>query len=136
MIGLAKQQTSYDRPPRETNKSAGAKNVRYTFSAGVLAFAFRAWHIRSALDMLDAWDSHHVRGVLDPPADQAPVPSFADTLCTLGIDAFMKIHGVVILLLPSRNLVEPCSLDSFFADPLVPPRLPHGCVRIFLDGLL
>jgi autophagy-related protein 2 len=122
--------------PQERNKFASAKNVKYTFSAGVLAFAFRAWHIRSVLDMLDAWNSHQVRAVLDPPADQAPVPSFADTLCTLGIDAFMKIHGVVILLLPSRNLVEPCSLDSFFADPLVPPRLPHGCVRIFLDGLL
>ena len=135
VIGLAKQPASYDRPPPETNKSAGAKNVRYTFSAGVLAFAFRAWHIRSVLDMLDVCSSYHVTAVSDPSGEQSSTPSFTDTLFALGLDALMKIQGIVILLLPSANLVEPCSLDSFFGHPLVPPRLPHGCVRIFLDGL-
>jgi autophagy-related protein 2 len=134
--GFSEHSFAHPKSAQERNKFADANNVKYTFSAGVLAFAFRAWHIRSVLDMLDVWDSyHHVCAVLDPPANQSPVPSFADTLCTLGIDATMKIRGIVLLLLPSRNLVEPCSLDNFFANPLAPPRLPHGCVRIFLDGL-
>jgi autophagy-related protein 2 len=130
--------TWYDRPPREKDEPGGRQIMQLTCSAGVLACAFRPWHIRAILDVLDAWGTHHTPSV-SPPGKPPTTSGSADTIFSLGLDASMKLRGVVIILLPSKILGEPrdtTSLERFFAHPLVPPRLVHGCTRIFLDSLL
>jgi autophagy-related protein 2 len=129
----------YHRPSQGDDKPSSIKNLKLTFSAGVLACAFRAWHIRGMLDMLDAWGSHQSSSMSAPPAK--PSPSSADAIFALGLDASANMRGVVILLLPSEKLGkihggnQDSSLDTFFTRPLLPPRLAHGCVRISLDSL-
>jgi autophagy-related protein 2 len=129
----------YNPSLRGNDKPSSVQNLKLTFSAGVLACAFRAWHIRGILDMLDAWGSHHSPSMPAPPTK--PSSSSADAIFALGLDASMKMRGVVILLLPLEILgnqhgtTQNMSPDSFFTRPLVPPRLAHGYVRIFLDTL-
>jgi autophagy-related protein 2 len=124
-------------PPSKSDKSGGATNIGYHFSAGVFACAFRAWHIRGMLDMLDAWDwgSHQPPTLSVIPSKSSSSANFVDTLCALGLDASMKVRGVVMLLLPSTILGEPFLPDSFFNCPLVPPRLPQGYTYITLENL-
>lgn len=131
--------TVHHRPSQGDDEPSSVKNLKLTFSAGVLACAFRAWHIRGMLDMLDAWSSHQRPSVSALPTK--PSPSSTDAIFALGLDASTNMRGVVILLLPSETLGklhsgnQDTSLDNFFTRPLVPPRLAHGCVRISLDSL-
>ena len=126
-----------NRPPQ---KPARRRNMQLTFSAGVLACAFRAWHIRGALDMLCAWSSHHIP-VSTTPAKPSSASNHANSIFALCLNASMKMRGAVIILLPSgatgehADVKHDTPLGRFFARPLVPPRLVHGCMRIFLDNL-
>lgn len=126
---------AYDRPSQGSDQPIAKQSMKLSFSAGVAACAFRAWHIRGVLDIVDAWGSHHTPSVSVAPSSASTT---ADTIFALGLNANMKMRGVVILLLPPKTFGgnnSDKSLDSFFTRPLVPPRLAHGCVRIFLDSL-
>jgi autophagy-related protein 2 len=111
-------------------KESGALKVDVTI--GLVAVALRARHIRSLLDVADLWASHTpaVRRY-ENSSRKEPRP-FAQH-----IDASLYLRGVIVALLPgrSKSSVFSPSLSDFFKSPLVPPRLPHGYVRLHLEEL-
>lgn len=127
-------------PFRGNDKPTSEQKVTLTLLAGVLACAFRAWHVRSVLDILDALSTHHTP-TMSKPASASSAPKSIDTMFGLGVDVSVKMRGIVILLLPSEHLGEgrtassATALEHFFTRPLALPRLAHGCVRIFLDNI-
>lgn len=126
-------------PLQSAPMSSSKQKLRLTYSAGVIACALRAWHIRSLMDIMNAWGSHHSPEIPEPISKNTPPGlNSVDKIFALGLDAKVTIRGLVLLLLPSLPLEPPNSsaaLENFFFQPLVTPHLRDGCVRVSLDVL-
>ena len=120
-------------PPQNIGGAFDRQQVKLTISAGVFACAFRARHIRSVLEMQDVWRTHQPPRKSPPSNSPSPPVASEGNAFALSLDVSVKVRGVVAILLPASSTSP--SFDNFFLRPLVPPRLGHGCVRIFLDSL-
>lgn len=124
--------------PKAKDVTPNKQSLNLTISAGVLACAFRAWHIRAILGIANMWGSHR-----PPPApkplSELPAPSTpSHSLFTLGLDASINMRGMVILILASAESgkgISESPLAKFFARPLVPPQISPGCLRVFVDSI-
>lgn len=115
-------------PQRE---SAVKKGGRVEISMGVIACALRACHVRDLLTIASS---------LGPSAGQSKAASNAETTAGKSAPsestAIARARGVVLLLLPSLKHLDYGKADelaTFFAHPLVPPRLLRGYARVFVD---
>ncbi|TRM57600.1 hypothetical protein BD626DRAFT_514419 [Schizophyllum amplum] len=115
-------------PPTED----GPQVVQLAISVGILACAFRAWHVRGLTECATRWTSYR------PPSSPPPPPT-ATTLASKpaasplfqSIAAQFEMRGIVLLVLPAGA----ASLDAYYAKPLVPPNLSNGFLRLHLDLL-
>ncbi|KAH8107055.1 hypothetical protein BXZ70DRAFT_271252 [Cristinia sonorae] len=120
-----------------TQREEGLRNkpspLRVEVTMGVLSCAFKARHFRSLIDLAKVWTSHVPSA---GPASRPKGPSAGQTLSVMdSFQVVMKMRGVVILVSPSASLVEDTGMDSYWARPLVPPRLSCGYARVYLDNL-
>lgn len=112
-----------DMPEQET--------LQLSVRIGTLACAFRSGHLRVLLDIVDACVS------------KLPTPSVVSSKevssdfhrAALCLEANAVIRGIVIIALLEPATREAFSLDTFYARPLLPPRLPCTYLRLFLDAL-
>lgn len=124
--------------PRFRDVSPIKQSMQLTVSAGVIACAFRAWHIRSLLGMLSVWESHNLVSKPTPSSAAAAPSTSGPNIFSLGLEASLKVRAVVILLLASTESgIRESSpqLADFYARPLFPPLIFPGCVRIFFDSI-
>lgn len=107
--------------------------LKLEVTLGAIAVALRARHIRNLLDLAQLWVSHTVSPSLSTPTGELDQPRHGSLFDR--IDAALHIRGLVVQLLPEKTAsvggLE--SIMEFFNKPLIPPRLPHGYVRIQLD---
>ncbi|EGN93260.1 putative peripheral membrane protein required for the formation of cytosolic vesicles [Serpula lacrymans var. lacrymans S7.3] len=113
----------------------GVLNI--SVSSGVVACAFRAYHIRVLLDVLEICGQHSPRS-----APTSASSNSGSAQIGLDLESTLEVKGVVILLLPDPTAKRhndssdvQSSLRHFFTSPLVPPDLRHGYVRAHLDGI-
>jgi autophagy-related protein 2 len=115
--------------------SKDKEKLQLSVTIGIVACSLRAWHIRSLLDALRVLN---LQPTPPPPPPQLipladPTPKFGFEL-----EATAKMRGIVILFLPSSLITDHRSSDamsSYFAHPLLPPKLAHGYVRLFIDNV-
>ncbi|SJL00469.1 uncharacterized protein ARMOST_03782 [Armillaria ostoyae] len=118
-------------PPRED--AASTENFKFSVTAGIIACSFRAWHVRSIMDIANVWTSHQ-RPPAPPPVDNSP-PS---PPLTMGLEVALNVRSLVILFLPSMSpdaALARSGIAGFFERPLVPPRLPQSCLRFHVEGI-
>ncbi|KAI0362114.1 hypothetical protein OH77DRAFT_20625 [Trametes cingulata] len=126
---------SSQRPGAEGTPSQEDR-VRLEVTMGVIACAFNARQVRSIVDIAEAWSSHS-----PTPSSSAAAPPSGDGSSTSPLDdveGALRIRGIVILLLPSLRTTASNpddALTEYFASPLIPPRLPHACARIHIEGI-
>ncbi|KAI0345175.1 hypothetical protein BDW22DRAFT_1370943 [Trametopsis cervina] len=125
---LKPEDSQSDKPASKTPQS-----LKLDVTVGVIAVALRARHARGILEIAELWTSH------SPPARprdtsipaQQSSPSILDR-----IEASFHCRGIVILLLPTSKIAPAKDpLLDFYSRPLVPPQLPHGYVRIYVDSI-
>lgn len=123
--------TRHPRKPKSSQpKDPGVLKVDVTI--GVVAIALRARHIRNIVDLTELWGAHIAsKSISKEPQTSQPSRPFLQR-----VDGNLRLRGVVVTLLPTRtaNSTHETMLD-YFTHPLVPPRLPHGYVRIHLEEL-
>lgn len=119
-----------------------SENLQFSLTTGVVACALRAWHIRGVLDLLDSWGSHHQPRTGTTTETHFNSGPSSTSILGLGLEASVKVRGVVVLALPHMSRTDTVqetsgdvSKSSFFTRPLVPPRLPQGYVRLHLESL-
>lgn len=134
---------------QEETVPGGPGQVTVSVTVGVIACALRARHIRSVLMIMDSLPSSP-RQRVTPSLESRPntesgsssIPSFLDQ-----VEASLRLRGVVFLFLPSDQTspssrpakndsstsTDTASLPYFFSRPLVPPRLRHPFLRLFID---
>ncbi|OCH92227.1 hypothetical protein OBBRIDRAFT_869049 [Obba rivulosa] len=104
-----------------------------SISLGVPACALQARHIRSIIDIAQSWGSHSPQSTDSSETQESRPSSTSQSV----LQADLQVRGAVLILLPDAEHVPGArnGLADFFSRPLLPPRLPHGFVRIFLEGL-
>ncbi|KAK0197033.1 hypothetical protein F5146DRAFT_1013780 [Armillaria mellea] len=113
--------------------TTSTENFKFSVTAGIIACSFRAWHVRSIMDIANVWTSHQ-RPPAPPPADNSP-PSLP---LTMGLEVALNVRSLVILFLPSMSpdaALARNGIAGFFERPLVPPRLPQSCLRFHVEGI-
>ncbi|KAF8077884.1 hypothetical protein FPV67DRAFT_1463315 [Lyophyllum atratum] len=115
------------------DQTSGDENIHFTATLGVVACTLRAWQIRGLLSLADNFIPHHTRKHPEPSSDPSPPHTGID------IKASIKLRGFVLLIaLPSsydRESDDDKSFADFFKSPLVPPVLPHGYLRLYLEAI-
>ncbi|KAI6160026.1 putative peripheral membrane protein [Pisolithus thermaeus] len=106
------------------------ETLSLTVSAGTVACALRACHIRMLMDLVNACGLDS-----SPPVSHIEQTSRPSKIVTLGLSASLKIRGIVIILLS-----EPCDgrsypLSPYFEHPFIPPRLSCAYVRLLHDNI-
>lgn len=135
--------STFDAPLRATSGATRSpEKIQLSLVTGILACSFRAWQIRGLLDLVDSWTSHHVPETAQSniePSVQSSTPAPSSFLGS-GLDVYVSVKGVVLLLLLSSNNLyldseEDTTRANFFLRPLVPPRLHCAYLRLHLEGL-
>lgn len=117
--------------PRED--TASNENFKFSVTAGIIACSFRAWHVRSIMDIANGWSSHQ-----HPSAPSAVEISPSPPLLMMGLEVALNLRSLVILFLPSTNpdaALATNGITGFFERPLIPPRLPQSYVRFHVEGI-
>ncbi|KAJ7172409.1 hypothetical protein C8R46DRAFT_992546 [Mycena filopes] len=119
------------RPPLDEESGITPEVINLSVEIGVIGCAFRAWHIKGVLDLLDV-----VTGSLRPaesPSSAIPVNA-QNQGPALSVQTTLR--GVVILMLPTTlDGIEPPPMAEFFARPLVPPKHPQSYLRVHLENI-
>uniref|UniRef100_A0A0W0FLK4 Uncharacterized protein n=1 Tax=Moniliophthora roreri TaxID=221103 RepID=A0A0W0FLK4_MONRR len=106
--------------------------LRISISAGVIGGALVSWQLSSLVQLCDVCLTH----CSNSNAFKLSHPKDAGGL-ELEID--LDLGGVILLILPFDGYDEAgritLDLDSFFADPSVPPTMPYGYLRIHLEDI-
>ncbi|KAK7054763.1 autophagy-related protein 2 [Paramarasmius palmivorus] len=106
--------------------------VRLSVKVGVIRAALRAWHIRSMVQLVDAFKPPSTPKSSTKEASQASA-SYGGVEIQVSVD----VGGFVMVLLPrpiERSDDSP-ALERFFAHPLVPPHLSQGYIRLHIDTI-
>ncbi|KAH9854243.1 hypothetical protein C2E23DRAFT_754086 [Lenzites betulinus] len=124
--------------PEGVNPDASATTqdrARVDLTMGTIACALHARHIRSIINIAEAWSSHSPTPskpqTSQHEASSSPFP-FED------FEGALHIRGIVLLMLsPQQALTSNPDdpLTEFFTRPLVPPRLPGGYLRLQVEGI-
>ncbi|KAI0054145.1 hypothetical protein FA95DRAFT_1585813 [Auriscalpium vulgare] len=133
-------------PISQDNSEKRTSQVHITLTMGVIACAIRAWQVRSIMDIADTLAASQPPRLAHPPrtkvASAVAKAGFPSLSMLDQAEIAVQVRGVVLLLLPSGDgnatlLPTPTSPDltSFFAHPVVPPKLRSGYVRLFVDTL-
>lgn len=118
-------------PPGDKGKDT--ENLQFSITLGVIACAFRAWHIRGMLVMSKSFEKQAPATTINPNTSTSGTLPF-------GFDLSIKVRGI-ILLIPVPSPLEQLesnldtSLLEYFKRPLVPPSLPCGYFRLFIEGI-
>ncbi|KAI0831319.1 hypothetical protein BC628DRAFT_1312257 [Trametes gibbosa] len=110
-------------------------STRIDLTVGTIACALHARHIRSIINIAEAWSSHSPVPSRPPSSqpEDANVPfPFED------LEGALHIRGIVLLLLSPRQACPSNSEDplvEFFTRPLAPPRLHGGYLRLQIEGI-
>lgn len=124
--------TTPGRSPLRENV-ASTENFKFSVTAGIIACSFRAWHVRSIMDIANVWTSHY-RPPAPLPTDNLP----SSPPLTMGLEVALNVRSLVILFLPSMGpdaALARSGIAGFFERPLVPPRLPQSCLRFHVEGI-
>lgn len=116
-------------PPAE-NIVAQDEALCLSVSIAVMSCALRACHVRMLLDMLDYCGA---KDASVSPQNPEATPSSPILPC--GLHASLNIRGIVILLVSEVLDQEVPSLEAFFQNPLIPPRLPSTYLRVLLENI-
>jgi autophagy-related protein 2 len=107
-------------------------SLRLSVTTGVLGFALSARHIQSLTELMATLGSIS-------PASPSPPPKSRGTTITSSLlprlNVSVHIRGVVGLLLLSKEPSYELTRVDFFHHQLIPPKLPHGYLRIHADGI-
>ncbi|KAK0210826.1 hypothetical protein DFS33DRAFT_1458619 [Desarmillaria ectypa] len=112
---------------------ASNENFKFSVTAGIIACSFRAWHVRSIMDIANIWTSHQ-----RPPAPPTAETSPPSPPLTIGLEVASDIRGLIILFLPSASpdvALASNGIVGFLERPLVPPKLPQGYLRFHVEGI-
>jgi autophagy-related protein 2 len=118
--------------PSAAVEPPAAEKLRFSVSAGVIATALRARHISDILNAIN---------LISRPANKAApsgTSSSGSSALPNGLDASLRIRGIVMLLLPPREPPDSSSdeiIKDFFGKPLLPPRCQEGYVRGHIDTI-
>ncbi|KAK0459804.1 uncharacterized protein EV420DRAFT_1629183 [Desarmillaria tabescens] len=118
-------------PTREN--IASNENFKFSVTAGIIACSFRAWHVRSIMDIANVWTSHQ-RPSAPPAAETLP----SSPPLAMGLEVALNVRGLIILFLPSTSpdaALARNGIAGFFERPLVPPKLPQGYLRFHVEGI-
>ncbi|KAF5380922.1 hypothetical protein D9615_004012 [Tricholomella constricta] len=114
--------------PPVHNNVRGDEALRMTVTLGVIACALKAWHVRGLLSLAKNFTTRHAHDDRDPPSQSV-----------IDVQIAVKLRGLVLLvLLPSsddREAAHRTLLADFFKWSLVPPVLPHGYLRLYLESI-
>lgn len=132
-------ETSFPEGSQIPTGSATSENLEFSMSIGVIACALQAWHIHALLALADNWSLQQpTRTTL--AVNMVPnVSTPTRPLAGLGLDGALHVRGIVLLLLPpaspTTDMTRLSAMTVYFGRPLVPPSLPHGYVRLHLEGM-
>ncbi|KAI6036274.1 hypothetical protein BKA83DRAFT_4160612 [Pisolithus microcarpus] len=98
-----------------------SETLSLTISAGTVACALRACHIRMLMDLVNACGSDS-----SPPPSRIEQTSRPSKIAALGLSASLKIRGIVIIFLSE-------SRDG--QHPFIPPHLRCAYVRFLQDNI-
>lgn len=123
-------------PPPSDNDHPSKHGDKMTLSlqTGLWACACRPWHIRGLLHLVDAVVSRLPKSTSRPSKQSAKAKS-AVPLAALNIEGRLDFRGIVIVLLPLHSSTSADDLQNFFFHPLVPPHLPSGFMRVYVEGI-
>ncbi|RDB21446.1 Autophagy-related protein 2 [Hypsizygus marmoreus] len=131
------QIATYPSASSPRKESTGNETLQISVVIGVMAFAFRAWHVRGLISLADVWTSHH-----PPPETGMQKTDFSQTTSlTLDIAATVKLRSLVLIVplpSPSETTVksaENVSFVEYFKRPLVLPSLPCGYLRFHMESI-
>ncbi|TFK42519.1 hypothetical protein BDQ12DRAFT_703030 [Crucibulum laeve] len=111
------------------NKADQKDALDFSVSIGVVACALRAWQVCGLIKLANRFSTNISK---PSPAPKKPGPPAFD----MNYNVNISMRGFVLLLLPSPRISfdGTRSIETFFNHPLVPPRLSHGYVRVYLEG--
>ncbi|KAJ7905574.1 hypothetical protein B0H14DRAFT_2660774 [Mycena olivaceomarginata] len=111
--------------------------IRLSLEVGIIGCAFRAWHIKGAMDLLDVVTrSLQSTESFSGPAPQGLSSPSSAAAQGLGLDVQMRLRGVVMIMLPAALPgTEPHPMTDFFSRPLIPPKLPQSYLRVHLENM-
>ena len=104
-------------------------SLRLSVTTGVLSFALRARHVQSLVELTAILSGANSTS----PPSKSQGASTSPLLSRL--NASIHIRGVVGLLLLSKEPSYGLTRVDFFHHQLIPPKLPHGYLRIHADGI-
>lgn len=115
-------------PDSKGKQSSSTGALHVSVRTPVIASALRAQNIRSLIDVADAFASH------SPSSNKGKVAEAPKPTASLfdHVDGNVQIRGVVIIL--HQQTSAKANLETFFAHPLVPPRIHQGYVRVWMEG--
>ncbi|EIN07297.1 hypothetical protein PUNSTDRAFT_144812 [Punctularia strigosozonata HHB-11173 SS5] len=116
--------------PSTSDRLSGAK-LRLSLGMGVITSALRARHVSDIMNALELVSSQ-TKATTETGASNAPGASTVPS----GLDASLRIRGVVLLFLPppqDPGSEDVDSIEGFFSKPLLPPRCRQGYVRAHVD---
>jgi len=107
------------------------ESLHLSVTTGVLSFALGARHIQSLTELVAILGSISPTSPSPPKfRGTTPAPSLLPRL-----NVSVQIRGVVGLLLLSKEPSYELARVGFFHHQLIPPKLPHGYLRIHADGI-
>ncbi|KAI6109491.1 hypothetical protein F5141DRAFT_1215004 [Pisolithus sp. B1] len=107
-----------------------SETLSLAVSAGTVACALRACHIRMLMDLVNACGLDS-----SPPASPIEQTSRPSKIVTLGLRASLKIRGIVIILLSEPYDGRSYPLSPYFEHPFIPPHLCCAYVRLLQDNI-
>jgi autophagy-related protein 2 len=121
-------------PTNDGGHSERGDRITFTLQTGLWACACRPWHIKGLVRLASA-----VASGLPASAPKPVKPGGTTEGMTLppafDVRGSLDHRGVVVLLLPSDSKASIDDLQHFFLHPLIPPRLPSGSMRIYVEGV-
>jgi len=107
-------------------------SLHLSVTMGVLSFSLGARHIQSLTELVATLGS--ISPTSPPPPPKSRGTTLAPSLLPR-LNMSVHIRGVVSLLLLSKEPSYELTRVGFFHHPLIPPKLPHGYLRIYADGI-
>lgn len=107
-----------------------SETLSLTISAGTVACALRACHIRMLMDLVNACGSDS-----SPPPSRIEQTSRPSKIAALGLSASLKIRGIVIIFLSESRDGQSYTLSPYFEHPFIPPHLRCAYVRFLQDNI-
>lgn len=101
-----------------------------TVSAGTMACAIRACHLRMLMDLVNACGSDS-----SPPTSDIEHISRPSKIVAFGLSASINIWGIVVILLSEPCDAQADTLSPYFEHPFIPPRLCCAYVRLLQENI-